>query len=212
MPSAHSHPFMSPFRFSFRNINDAAASTICLLVSLVSSTGEKVSRACSCVIYFITVDSPRLLNFFIPVFSACCGMTIWSMWLSFSSSSMSIFRCIYLMSWFLIAVVGISLVIFFLSLVGYIPECYVSSSYSYMTSSQLLSSAFLYIRIGYGMSSSSGSTSLTFSFLSAYSSSSSSSVSYSGVGSGSASVVGCVRLISKMGWWRHCRHTLLWYL
>ena len=61
------------------------------------------------------------------------------------------------------AMVGISLVAFFLSLVEYLQECYVFSFSSDVTYLSLLSLSSLYIRIGYGMSSSGGSTSLNLS-------------------------------------------------
>ena len=60
---------------------------------------------------------------------------------------------------------GISLVIFFLYLVGYPPECSADeSSYSfYMTSSSLLQVLSISTEIGSGVSSSDGSTSSTLS-------------------------------------------------
>ena len=51
---------------SFRNMNDATASALCLLVSLVSSTVATVSRTCSCVCSFVTSASPLSLNFRSP--------------------------------------------------------------------------------------------------------------------------------------------------
>ena len=79
LPYVHARPFMSQFRYSFRNIIDATTSDIYLLVSLVVSTGAKDYRTRSCVSYFVTDASPCSLNFFSPVFSEYCAMMMRSM-------------------------------------------------------------------------------------------------------------------------------------
>ena len=154
LPFAHAHPFMSTFSFLLSNINDNNSSALCFLGILVASTGAKVSRECSCVSYFVTVASPCSLKLFSPVFSACYAMIIWSIWLHLKSSVMSVFRCMCPMSRVLPAMLGIILVNFFLSLVGYLPECsmyYYSSAMNYLS---CLSLSYFSIWIGSGMSSS----------------------------------------------------------
>ena len=66
LPSTRERPFMYPFQFSFRNINYSTASALGFLVSLVASTGAKVSRMCSCVSYFVNAASPYSLDLFSP--------------------------------------------------------------------------------------------------------------------------------------------------
>ena len=163
---------MSPFHFPFRNINDATTSALCFVVSLVAFTGKKVSRTCSWVSSFVTAALSHSLNLFIPVLSAYCVMTIWSMWSPLSSSVMSVLRWICPLSWFLPSMVGISLVTFSLFLVGYLPYCSDTGSYSssYMTFSSSLSSSSLYISIRSGIYSSYGYNSSASSFSSSYSS------------------------------------------
>ena len=97
LPSSHVRPFMSPLRFSFRNISYATASALCLLVSLVVSTGAKDYRKCSCVSSFLTSAPPCSLDLLIPVFSAYFVMIMWSILFSLSYSVifgifMSVFR------------------------------------------------------------------------------------------------------------------------
>ena len=67
LPSANARPFMSPFWFSFRKISDSTTSVLCFLVSLVESTGAKVSRTWSCVSSFVNYALDCSLNLFSPV-------------------------------------------------------------------------------------------------------------------------------------------------
>ena len=123
LPSVRARPFMSPFQFSFRNINDATTSALYLLVSLVVSTGAKDYRTCSCVSYFVTDASPCSLYFIKPVFIAYCFMMMWIM-KNYRSPSVifslapSMFRWMCRMSLALPSRVGINLVTCFLVPVG----------------------------------------------------------------------------------------------
>ena len=62
LPYAHARLFMLNFHFSFRKVIDTTTSALYLFVSLVASTGTKVYRRFSCVIYFVTDASPCFLK------------------------------------------------------------------------------------------------------------------------------------------------------
>ena len=79
---AHARPFMYPLLFHFSNILYDTTSASCFFVSLVTSTGGKVSRMFSCVSSFVTDYSPRSLKFLRPVFSAYFFIMMWIMWFS----------------------------------------------------------------------------------------------------------------------------------
>ena len=87
---------MYPLCFSFGDISHVTASDLYFFVSLVASTGGKLSSTFSFVSFFVTSASPRYLKFFKPAFSAYFVISMWSMWLPLSPSLIFIIFCLYL--------------------------------------------------------------------------------------------------------------------
>ena len=91
LPFSHSLPFMYPFIFSFKSINEATAFCLISLAISLGSCGMKVCILCSCKSSFLTEFPPLAPSSFSPLLRLYYVILIAKMNFSLSFSDIALY-------------------------------------------------------------------------------------------------------------------------
>ena len=96
LPFEHALPFMSPFLFYFKNVNETITFCLVSLVILLGSWGMKVCILCSFESSFLTAFYPLSPSSFVPLLMLYCVIMIPKMKLSLSFSDISLYPWVWM--------------------------------------------------------------------------------------------------------------------